>query len=65
MNEPRWVRWLLIVVAMVFLLLFLFVPLAVVFAKAFEKGAAAWLAAVSEPDARAAMPSPPLPSPFR
>ena len=55
MNEPRWVRWLLIVVAMVFLLLFLFVPLAVVFAKAFEKGAAAWLAAISEPDARAAV----------
>ena len=37
MNEPRWVRWLLIVIAMVFLLLFLFVPLAVVFSKAFEK----------------------------
>jgi sulfate transport system permease protein len=55
MNEPRWVRWLLIVVAMVFLLLFLFVPLAVVFAKAFEKGAAAWLDAISEPDARAAV----------
>jgi len=55
MNEPRWVRWLLIAIAMAFLLLFLFVPLAVVFSKAFEKGAAAWLAAISEPDARAAV----------
>jgi sulfate transport system permease protein len=54
-NEPRWVRWLLIAVAMAFLLLFLFVPLAVVFSKAFEKGPAAWAAAIAEPDARAAV----------
>jgi sulfate transport system permease protein len=55
MNEPRWVRWMLIAIAMAFLLLFLFVPLAVVFSKAFEKGAAAWVAAIAEPDARAAV----------
>jgi sulfate transport system permease protein len=55
MKEPAWVRWLLIAIAMAFLLLFLFVPLAVVFTKAFEKGAAAWLAAISESDARAAI----------
>ena len=55
MKEPRWVRWLLIVVAMGFLILFLLVPLGVVFVKAFEEGAGAWIAAVTEPDARAAV----------
>ncbi|HSD72768.1 MAG TPA: sulfate ABC transporter permease subunit CysW [Thermoanaerobaculia bacterium] len=54
-REPRWVRWLLIAVAMAFLLLFLLVPLGVVFVKAFEKGTGAWIAAVTEPDARAAV----------
>ena len=55
MKEPRWVRWLLIGVALAFLLLFLLTPLAVVFAKAFEKGLAGWAAAIREPDARAAV----------
>ena len=55
MNEPVWVRWLLIATAMIFLLLFLFVPLAVVFEKAFENGASAWLAAIRDPDARSAV----------
>ncbi len=55
MNEPRWIRWLLIGIAMAFLILFLFVPLAVVFSKAFEKGGAAWVAAISEPYARSAV----------
>src|ERR1039457_5516347 len=36
--EPPFVRWLLISVALVFLGLFLFVPLAAVFAEAFAKG---------------------------
>jgi sulfate transport system permease protein len=48
LREPRAVRWLLIGAAMAFLLAFLFVPLAAVFAKAFEKGAAAFAAAVSD-----------------
>jgi len=54
-NEPVWVRWLLIATAMIFLLLFLFVPLAVVFEKAFENGASAWLEAIRDPDARSAV----------
>ena len=37
-TEPRWVRWLLIGAALVFLGVFLFVPLASVFAEALAKG---------------------------
>ncbi len=48
LSEPRLVRWLLIGIAMAFLVLFLFVPLAAVFAKAWEKGAAAFAAAVGD-----------------
>jgi sulfate/thiosulfate transport system permease protein len=55
LGEGRPVRWLLIGVALAFLLLFLFVPLAVVFAKAFEKGVAAFAAAVRDPEALAAV----------
>jgi sulfate transport system permease protein len=51
MSEPLMVRWLLIGVALTFLGLFLFVPLAALFTQAFEKGAGAYLAAIREPDA--------------
>jgi sulfate transport system permease protein len=53
--EPAWVRRLLIACALAFLTLFLFAPLAVVFAEAFKKGADAYLAAISEPDALSAI----------
>jgi sulfate transport system permease protein len=55
LTEPRAVRWVLIGVALLFLVFFLFVPLAVVFAKAFEKGVGAFAAAVSDPEALAAV----------
>ncbi|HVT60607.1 MAG TPA: sulfate ABC transporter permease subunit CysW [Thermoanaerobaculia bacterium] len=55
LDEPRAVRWLLIGSALAFLLLFLFVPLLVVFARAFERGVFAFARAVSEPDALAAI----------
>jgi sulfate transport system permease protein len=55
LGEPRPVRWLLIGTALVFLVTFLFVPLAAVFAKAFEKGLAAFAAAVREPDTLASI----------
>ena len=48
-------RVLLTLLALAFLGLFLVLPLALVFAQAFEKGAAAYLAAVREPDALAAL----------
>ncbi|GLI39462.1 sulfate ABC transporter permease subunit CysW [Geobacter hydrogenophilus] len=54
-TEPALVRWLLIIVALLFLGLFLFVPLAAVFAQALEKGWGAYLAAIREPDALAAV----------
>ncbi len=54
-GEPPLVRLVLILVAVAFLALFLLVPLAVVFAQAFEKGASAYLAAVRTPDALSAL----------
>jgi sulfate transport system permease protein len=53
--EPFWVRALLIGIALAFLTLFLFVPLAAVFAEALKKGFDAYLAAITEPDAWAAI----------
>ena len=53
--EPAWVRWLLIGAALVFLVLFLLVPLATVFAEAFKKGIDVYLAATSESDALASI----------
>lgn len=54
-NDPRWVRWTLIGAALGFLALFLALPLALVFAKAFEGGVATWLAAIDDPVARASV----------
>jgi sulfate/thiosulfate transport system permease protein len=54
-RDPAWARWLLIGVALAFLAFFLVLPLAVVFAEAFSKGGAYFLAAIREPDALAAI----------
>nr|WP_268907193.1 sulfate ABC transporter permease subunit CysW [Collimonas humicola] len=53
--EPLWVRALLMSVALLFLTLFLVVPLLSVFAEAFKKGWEAYLAAIVEPDAVSAI----------
>ena len=53
--EPAIVRWLLITIALGFLALFLVVPLVAVFSEAFSKGLAAYVVAVNEPDALAAL----------
>src|SRR5215208_4057253 len=55
LTEPVAVRVALTVVALGFLALFLVLPLATVFAEAFAGGTAAYLAAVREPDALAAL----------
>ncbi|HTL01627.1 MAG TPA: sulfate ABC transporter permease subunit CysW [Vicinamibacterales bacterium] len=55
LTEPAPVRWLLTAVTLGFLGLFLVVPLAAVFVEAFGKGLNAYLSAVSEPDAYAAL----------
>ena len=54
-SEPAAVRWLLISVALAFLALFLLLPLAAVFAQAFDKGWEAYLAALHEPDTLSAI----------
>jgi sulfate transport system permease protein len=54
-TERAWVRWTLIGVAVTFLGVFLFLPLAVVFSSALEKGFSIYLAALREPDAMAAI----------
>ncbi len=54
-RERRAVRLLLVTLAVAAMTLFLLVPLAAVFVEAFRDGAAAWLAAVAEPDARHAL----------
>lgn len=54
-QEPAWVRWTLIGLAMAFLSFFLFVPLVAVFHEAFKKGWDVYLAAITEPDAVSAI----------
>ena len=54
-REPAWVRWSLITVALVFLSLFLFLPLVSVFFEAFKKGWDVYVASITEPDAVSAM----------
>jgi sulfate transport system permease protein len=48
-GEPVWVRWILIAVALLFLGLFLVVPLVAVFAQAFAKGAGFYLHTLADP----------------
>lgn len=54
-SEPVAVRWLLTCAAVAFLAAFLFLPLAVVFATAFEKGISAYLRAFADPDTQSAI----------
>jgi sulfate transport system permease protein len=54
-TEPWYVRWLLISGSITFLALFLFLPLAAVFAEAFRKGIGAFFASFTNSDALAAI----------
>ena len=54
-DEPVWVRRTLIGLALTFLTLFLFIPLISVFYEALKKGTDVYLAAITEPDALAAI----------
>jgi sulfate/thiosulfate transport system permease protein len=53
--EPGWVRYALIAVALVFLTLFLFVPLVAVFTEALKKGWDVYKESVLDPDALSAI----------
>ena len=48
-SEPPWVRWLLITIALLFLSLFLFVPIISVFTQAFAKGIQFYIKTLSDP----------------
>ena len=50
-TEPRWVRWVLIIIALLFMGLFLILPLLSVFGEALRKGWDTYVAALGEPDA--------------
>ena len=54
-TEAAWVRWVLVGTALAFMLLFLVLPLAAVFAEALRKGWAAYWEALKEPDAWSAI----------
>jgi sulfate/thiosulfate transport system permease protein len=54
-SEAAWVRYTLISIALLFVLLFLVLPLAAVFTEALRKGLGAYLAALQEPDAWSAI----------
>jgi sulfate transport system permease protein len=55
LGEPRWVRWSLIGFTLLFLGLFLLLPLASIFSEALAKGWRAYAASFGDPAARAAM----------
>jgi sulfate transport system permease protein len=54
-GEPRWVRATLITTALLFLGVFLLLPLIVVFSEAFKKGLEVYIESIREPDALAAI----------
>src|SRR5260370_40713399 len=54
-QDPPIVRLALISIALIFLALFLFVPVIAVFAQAFWSGLGAYFAAIVDPEARAAI----------
>jgi sulfate transport system permease protein len=55
LREPAWVRWGLILLAVGAMVLLVLLPLLMVLSAAFGDGFRAWWAALSEPDARAAL----------
>jgi sulfate/thiosulfate transport system permease protein len=54
-SEPRWVRGLLIGLTILFLSVFIVLPLVIVFAEAFARGALAYFAALADPEAQSAI----------
>ncbi len=54
-TEPRFIRVMLVTVALIFLTLFLFMPLVAVFYEALRKGVGVYLAAIADPYALSAI----------
>ncbi|UHQ23202.1 sulfate ABC transporter permease subunit CysW [Lysobacter sp. 5GHs7-4] len=55
LQEPAWLRWLLILSAVLVMALLVVMPLLMVLGAAFAKGVGVWFAALKEPDAVAAL----------
>lgn len=55
LREPAWLRWTLIVLAVLAMGLLVVMPLAMVLSAALSEGVGVWWAALNEPDARAAV----------
>jgi sulfate/thiosulfate transport system permease protein len=55
LTEPPVVRWALTILALMFLFVFLVLPLITVFHEAFARGVTAYMASISEPDALSAL----------
>jgi sulfate transport system permease protein len=55
LTEPAWVKFVLISAAILFLAVFLILPLVVVFTEAFKKGVEVYIASITESDAAAAI----------
>ncbi len=54
-TEPGAIRFVIVVLAVLFLIVFVVLPLVVVFAQAFSKGVGAYFAALAEPEALSAI----------
>ncbi|WP_409300088.1 sulfate ABC transporter permease subunit CysW [Peribacillus sp. SCS-155] len=54
-TEPAWIRYTLTVIALLFLGVFLVLPLVTIFAQAFDKGAEVYFQAISDPEALSAI----------
>ncbi|MDB5473719.1 MAG: cysW [Devosia sp.] len=54
-NEPLWVRWVLILTGLVFMALFLALPLIAVFSEALRQGAGSYFQSLQSPDALSAI----------
>lgn len=54
-SEPGPIRWIIIAIAVVFLTVFVVLPLVVVFAQAFSKGIGAYFSALADPEALSAI----------
>jgi len=54
-EEPPFIKWLLILLALAFALVFLLLPLANVFVQALAKGWSVYIASLTHPDSRAAI----------
>ena len=55
LDEPPWIRWVLIGISLAFLTLFLFLPVVLVFVEALRQGWHVYVESITEPDALSAI----------